>query len=100
MSTETMRNALRPDTGIYYYVRSLMPYHGQIIVLGAFASEKIAYEKGVKSVPIPFEVVKLNTRDMDKAKDICKAMFLEQTGNLDTALNRTKHTMPSKSEVR
>ena len=88
-----MQRAMHPDKGVYYYCKSLMPYKGQLIVLGKFFTEDEAYREGVKSIPIPFEVVSLNTPDMKKAKDFCKAKYLQDTQDLDGAIARTRHTM-------
>ncbi len=82
----------RQPKRMYYYIMSVVPYQGELIVMGKFNTEEEANRAAVV-LPVPYEVVPLNTSDMKEAKDRCKAIYLQNTSDLNTTLNRTKHQL-------
>ena len=74
---------------IYYYVWALID--GKLFVDGAFETAERAYALGYEKIKQYFEVITLNTKDMNKATQVIRHSYLEQSGNMEAVTQRAKH---------
>lgn len=70
-------------------------HNGRLVVLGCYATEEEANQTGFEKLRGEFEAHELMTIDKGKATAMIKAKVLEQTENLDLALKRARHKLPS-----
>jgi len=65
-------------------------FQGHPIVRGHWSSEQEAYREGLKDEALgaDFEVVKLPTRDLERAKKFVRDLVYKRTGSLDAAFAR------------
>lgn len=61
-----------------------------------YTTEESANEYGFSKLGSNFEVIQLNTRDVNQATRAIKRIIFERTSNLDTALQRARHKLPEK----
>jgi len=67
---------------------------GKYVVYGPFEDENDAYTEGLSKVGGYFEVVSLNTRDVQEASRIMRAKVLDDSdGDWSTAFKRFKHKL-------
>jgi ribosomal protein L16/L10AE len=73
----------------YYWAYAI--YQGRLLIDGWYADEQQAYEFARRRIPVKFEVIALNTYNRQSATQKIKHEVLEQTGDIDFALQRAKH---------
>ena len=64
---------------------------GRRIALGPYFTDDEARERGRELLGGSFEVVELRTRDLRRATQILKARTLQETQNIDYALQKVRH---------
>ena len=77
----------------YYWIKA--EHGGKTILIlpkGENAlTEDGAYQWGFQKLPHNFEVVGLPTRDISRASRLLKGRRLDETGNIDSALEKYQH---------
>ena len=81
----------------YYWI--VARYGGRLVILGPKIDEQEAQTFGYQKLDVPFDVIKLPTRDRARATSMIKAKFLESTGDLGGALQWARHQAPGAAEV-
>jgi len=71
-------------------------HEGGFALLGPYNSEEEAHEKGMEKLDGDFQVVALKTRNETKATRLIRGKYLNQGGNLSTALKPMSHKIPPK----
>lgn len=75
----------------YYWILAVDMITGRPVVLGPHSTEAEANEIGFKKIGASFEVVPLNTRDINAATKMMKHRRFMQTEQLHEAVLRAKH---------
>ena len=70
----------------YYWI--IANHNGRPLIIGPKTSEEEAYRLGFEKLGGVFTVEALNTRDKNRAVAILKARKIEQSDNLDIALEK------------
>ena len=65
-------------------------HQGRPVVRGPYGDNQEATRRGFETLGADFEVVELQTRDVQKAKGIIRNLILQKTKSLDLALSRFK----------
>ena len=76
---------------VYYWVLTVHKETGRPIILGAYATEEDANKIGFEKLDGSFEVIPLDTKDVNKATKMLKYRRFSQTARLEEALKRAKH---------
>lgn len=83
----------------YYWIKA--EHGGKTILIlpkGESAlTEDSAYQWGFQKLPHNFEVVGLPTRDISRASRLLKGRRLDETGNIDSALEKYQHKIDNES---
>ena len=82
---------------MYWWLKTT--YEGRPLILGPYGTEQLANEFGFKHFGADFEAYELPTRDKSRATAMIKARILQQTSNLDTALQKVRHKLPDKEGI-
>lgn len=80
---------MSPERTTYYWV--IANLHGKLVIIGPKSSGDEANTFAYEKLDVPFEIVPLQTRDRAKATSQIKAMRLDQTGNLEQSIQRSRH---------
>ena len=82
------------DNNLYYWILAVDNSSGRPIILGPYDTEQEANSIGLTKIDSGnFEVVPLNTRNVQKANQVLKYRRFHQTARLEEALKRAKHTI-------
>lgn len=73
-------------------------HEGKPVILGPYRTEEEASNFGFQRLGSNFETYDLPTRDKARAASMIKARILQQTSNLDTALQKVRHQLPEEEK--
>lgn len=91
METLTEKNNNGSSDKHYYWAYAI--YQGKLLIDGWYIDEQQAYSFASRRMPVRFEVICLKTKDRGKATQTIKHQVLEQTQDIDFALQRAKHKL-------
>jgi hypothetical protein len=78
----------RPLSGIYYWI--VVNKNGKNIVIGCKSSEQEAEQFAYQKTSESYKIIPLKTRNLDAAIRMMKGKILNDTSNLDVALQKFK----------
>lgn len=83
---------------MYWWVWAM--HEGKPVVFKPpYTTENEASEYGFSKLGSSFEVIELNTRDVNQATRAIKRIIFERTSSLDTALQRARHDIDDKEKT-
>ncbi len=75
----------------WYYVVAWPKGQNHMVVLGPFDDESTASSTGMTKLTVPYETIELPTKDRNRATRMCKSKYLQQSADLDGALQTAQH---------
>lgn len=89
MSQITMGNSMQDiKRQTYWWVLGL--YEGRRVILGPYNEEAMAEQDAYSKLPGYYEVIPLNTKNVDAARKILRYRVIDQTQDISEASNRFK----------